>query len=37
MLSRLATFLHAHGRRVVFAAVPAAAIAGAFGASVAST
>jgi hypothetical protein len=35
MLSRLATFLHAHGRRVAFAAVLAAAIAGAFGASVA--
>jgi hypothetical protein len=29
MLSRLATFLHAHGRRVAFAAVLAAAIAGA--------
>jgi putative drug exporter of the RND superfamily len=35
VLSRLATFLHANGRRVVFAAVLAAAIAGAFGASVA--
>jgi uncharacterized membrane protein YdfJ with MMPL/SSD domain len=35
MLSRLAAFLHANGRRVVFAAVLAAAIAAAFGASVA--
>ena len=35
MLSRLATFLDAHGRRVAFAAVLAAAIAGALGASVA--
>jgi RND superfamily putative drug exporter len=35
MLGRLATFLHAHGRRVLAVTVIAAAIAGAFGASVA--
>ncbi len=35
MLGRLATFLHANGRRVLAVAVVAAAIAGAFGASVA--
>ena len=35
MLSRLATFLHAHGRRVLFVAVIGAAVAGVFGAGVA--
>ena len=35
MLSNLATFLHAHGRRVLLVAVMAAAIAGAFGFGVA--
>src|SRR5205814_5025066 len=35
MLGRLATFLHANGRRVLAVTVIAAAIAGAFGASVA--
>src|SRR3954447_4257968 len=34
-MSALANFLHAHGRRVIAMAVVAAAIAGAFGASVA--
>ncbi len=36
MLSGLATFLHAHGRRVLLVAVVMAAVAGAFGASVSS-
>jgi hypothetical protein len=35
MLNNLATFLHAHGRRVLLVAVIGAAIAGAFGFSVA--
>ena len=35
MLSNLATFLHAHGRRVLLFAVIAAVIAGAFGVGVA--
>jgi uncharacterized membrane protein YdfJ with MMPL/SSD domain len=35
MLGRLATFLHANGRRVLFVAVIGAAVAGAFGAGVA--
>jgi RND superfamily putative drug exporter len=34
MLTRLATFLHAHGRRVLLVAVIGIAVAGAFGASV---
>jgi uncharacterized membrane protein YdfJ with MMPL/SSD domain len=36
MLGRLATFQYVHGRRVVFAAIVAAAIAGAFGSGVAT-
>ena len=36
MLTRLAAFLHAHGRRVLFVAVIAAAVAGVFGAGVSS-
>jgi RND superfamily putative drug exporter len=36
MLTRLAAFLHAHGRRVLFLAVIAAAVAGVFGAGVSS-
>jgi len=35
MLTRLATFLHAHGRRVLLVAVVVAAVAGAFGFGVA--
>ena len=35
MLNNLATFLHAHGRRVLLVAVIGAAIAGAFGSGVA--
>src|SRR5690242_8194619 len=35
MLGRLAAFQYAHGRRVVFAAIVAAVVAGAFGAGVA--
>ena len=34
MLDNLATFLHAHGRRVLLVAVIGAAIAGVFGAGV---
>ena len=35
MLSRLATFLYAHGRRVLLVAVIGAVVAGAFGSGVA--